>query len=130
MPIGAHVGKQIRELRQRYNSGEGISQEALAGHIGVTPNTISRWETGVYRPSLEDLEKLARFFAVPIMRFFPSEHHDEANSDQLLMLLRAAKQLHPDDLEELTKFAEFRRARRIYAGKSRPRAGRKGSKHK
>ena len=45
-------------------------------------------------------------------------------------LLRTARQLHPEDMEELIKYAEFRRARRIYKDKSRPRSGRKGGKHK
>jgi hypothetical protein len=30
----------------------------------------------------------------------------------------------------LQKYAEFRRARGIYQGKTRPKAGRKGGKHK
>jgi hypothetical protein len=36
-----------------------------------------------------------------------------------LSLLRTVKQLHPDDLEELRKYAEFRKARRIYEGKNK-----------
>jgi len=123
-----YVAEQIRELRINYNSGEGLSQEALAEHLKVAANTISRWETRVYRPSLDDLEKLARFFGVSIMSFFPSEQN--VDSDDMAALLRTARQLHPSDLEELIKYAEFRRARRIYKGKSRPRTGRKGGKNK
>ena len=123
-----YVSSQIRELRINYNSGEGLSQEALAKHLKVAPNTISRWETGIYRPSLEDLEKLARFFSVSIMSFFPLETNPD--NDNLATLLRTARQLHPADLEELVKYAEFRRARRIYKGKSRPRSGRKGGTQK
>lgn len=123
-----YVAGQLRELRINYNSGEGLSQDALAKYLKVAPNTISRWETGIYRPSLEDLEKLARFFGVSIMSFFPPDA--SVNNDNLATLLRTARQLHPADLEELVKYAEFRRARRIYKGKSRPRAGRKGGKPK
>jgi transcriptional regulator with XRE-family HTH domain len=128
MPLLDYVANQIRQLRTGYNSGEGLSQEALAKHLKVAPNTISRWETCFYRPGLEDLEKLARFFGVSIMSFFPSEAY--VDSDSMAALLRTARQLHPADLEELIKYAEFRRARRIYKGKSRPRSGRKGGKHK
>ena len=129
MRILDYVANQIRQLRNSYNSGEGLSQEALANHIKVAPNTISRWETGMYRPSLEDLEKLARFFGVSMMSFFPPEG-SEKDEDRVMALLRTARQLHPADLEELMKYAEFRKARRIYQGKSRPRPGRKGGKHK
>ena len=124
MEIFQYVADQIKQLRGAYNSGEGISQEALAKQIKVASNTISRWENGLYRPSLADLEKLARFFGVSMMKFFPPDDI-EPDQDNLLTLLRTARQLHPVDLEELTKYAEFRKARRIYEGKTRPKAGRK-----
>jgi transcriptional regulator with XRE-family HTH domain len=124
MDLLEHVARQIREFRENYNSGEGLSQETLASELDVAANTISRWETGTYRPSLEDLERLARFFGVSIMQFLPPETATSDN-DSLAALLRTARQLHPLDLEELNKYAEFRRARTIYQGKSRPRPGRK-----
>ena len=124
MDILQYVAQQIKALRDHYNSGEGLSQEALATALKVAPNTISRWETATYRPGLEDLEKLSRFFGVSIMHFFPPESVKQDN-DNLVALLRTARQLHPEDLDELRKYAEFRRARSIYKGKSRPVAGRK-----
>ena len=130
MDLLDHVAARIKDLRVSYNSGEGLSQEALAIHLKVAPNTISRWETGTYRPSLKDLERISRFFGVSMMSFFPEEMVDEDEDENLKALLRTARQLHPADLEELRKYAEFRRARGIYQGKSRPKAGRKGAKHK
>ena len=130
MDLLDHVAARIKDLRVSYNSGEGLSQEALASHLKVAPNTISRWETGTYRPSLKDLERISRFFGVSMMSFFPEEMVDEDEDENLKALLRTARQLHPADLEELRKYAEFRRARGIYQGKSRPKAGRKGAKHK
>ena len=130
MDLLDHVAARIKDLRVSYNSGEGLSQDALATHLKVAPNTISRWETGTYRPSLKDLERISRFFGVPMMSFFPEEMVDDDEDENLKALLRTARQLHPADLEELRKYAEFRRARGIYQGKTRPRAGRKGGKHK
>ena len=130
MDLLDHVAAKIRDLRVSYNSGEGLSQESLAAHLKVAPNTISRWETGTYRPSLKDLERISRFFGVSIMSFFPSEMVDEDEDENLKALLRTARQLHPADLEELRKYAEFRRARGIFQGKTRPQPGRKGSTHK
>jgi transcriptional regulator with XRE-family HTH domain len=129
IPLLNHVAEHIRDLRKHYNSGEGISQEALAHQLKVAANTVSRWETGIYRPGLEDLEKLARFFGISIISFFPQDMAEPENDD-LLALLRTARQLHPEDLEELRKYAEFRKARRIYKGRSRPQPGRTGAKHK
>ena len=130
MDLLDHVAAKIKELRVSYNSGEGLSQEALAAHLKVAPNTISRWETGTYRPSLKDLERISRFFGVSMMSFFPPDMVDENEDENLHALLRTARQLHPADLEELRKYAEFRRARGIYQGKTRPKAGRKGGKQK
>ena len=130
MDLLDHVAARIKDLRISYNSGEGLSQESLAAHLKVAPNTISRWETGTYRPSLKDLERISRFFGVSMMSFFPEQMVDEDEDENLKALLRTARQLHPADLEELRKYAEFRRARGIYQGKTRPKAGRKGGKQK
>jgi transcriptional regulator with XRE-family HTH domain len=130
MDLLDYLAARIRELRVSYNNGEGLSQETLATHLNVAPNTISRWETGTYRPSVTDLERMTRFFGVSINSFFPSELIDENEAESLKALLRTARQLHPADLEELQKYAEFRRARGIFQGKTRPKPGRKGGKHK
>ena len=130
MDLLDHVAARIRELRVSYNSGEGLSQEALAIRLKVAPNTISRWETGTYRPSLKDVERVARFFGVSIMSFLPLELIDAEEDENLKALLRTARQLHPADLDELRKYAEFRRARAIYEGRTRPKPGRKGTKQR
>ena len=130
MDLLDHIAARIKDLRVNYNNGEGLSQDSLANNLNVAANTISRWETGTYRPSVKDLEKISRFFGVSINSFFPSEMVSEDEDENLKALLRTARQLHPADLEELRKYAEFRRARGIYQGKTRPQPGRKGSKHK
>ena len=130
MDLLDYLAARIRDLRVSYNSGEGLTQESLATHLKVAPNTISRCETGTYRPGVKDLERLSRFFGVSVQSFFPPELVDEDEDENIKALLRTAKQLHPADLEELRHYAEFRRARGIYEGKTRPQPGRKGSKHK
>jgi transcriptional regulator with XRE-family HTH domain len=123
MNLFEYVGHQIRDLRLNYGGGQGLSQEALARALGVAANTISRWETATYKPTLEDLDKLARFFGVSILTFFPPE--ETPVNDQIAALLRTAQQLEPEDLEELRRYAEFRQARSLYGGPAPARAGRK-----
>ncbi|MBD1865273.1 MULTISPECIES: helix-turn-helix transcriptional regulator [Trichocoleus] len=113
MSITEYVGGRIREIRKM----KGLSQEALAQAMGTTANTISRWETATYRPTIDDLERLSRFFEITITDFFPPE--EEPDNVQITALLRAAKQLSPDDLEELRNYAEFRKARGLYRGTSK-----------
>lgn len=123
MNLVEYVGHRIKDLRSHYGAGEGISQDALAKALDVAANTVSRWETGTYRPSLEDLESLSRFFGISVLEFFPPE--DVPKNDKVSALLRAASQLSENDLDELRRYAEFRRARGLYADGTRPTAGRK-----
>lgn len=104
--IYEQIGKQIRELRTALR-GQGISQEDLAQAVDTTANTVSRWETATYKPSISDLEKLARFFGTPITVFFPQpEPKSRTNA-----LLSATADLDDDNLEEVTLYAQFRRMR-------------------
>lgn len=112
-----HVGAKIREFRTHFG-GKGISQEVLAEKVGVAVNTISRWETATYQPTIKDLEQLARFFGKSVLEFFPNEAPTE--NEQLTALMRAAKELDPSDLEELRRYAEFRKARKIMASTKGP----------
>lgn len=121
----AHVGKRIRELRTGFNGGKGLSQIALGKALRVTANTISRWETATYQPGLRDLERLSRFFGVSIGEFLPDAR--VRTDERIDALLRTARDLPASDLEELRRFAEFRRAHAIYP-RGRPRPGRKPRK--
>jgi transcriptional regulator with XRE-family HTH domain len=105
--IYKQIGDKVRELRTSLQ-GKGISQEELARAIKTTANTISRWETATYKPTVSDLEKLARFFGLPVTFFFPQLQP----SSRMNKLLSATGDLNDDDLEEVTLYALFRKARR------------------
>jgi transcriptional regulator with XRE-family HTH domain len=107
-----HIGQKIRELRTAYPKGT-LSQDALAGELKVAANTVSRWETGRYKPTPEDLNKLARFFSVPITVFFPDLNADSA---RVTALTSATGGLAEKDFEEVLRYAEFRKARRALEG--------------
>lgn len=55
-------GNYIFTLRSR----AGLSQSELAAKVGVTNRAVSKWETGVSKPSTETLRKLAALFHVSI----------------------------------------------------------------
>ena len=76
------IGKKIRELRLKYPKGE-MSQDAVAEQLGIASNTVSRWETGTYKPTPEDLDKLARLFEVSITVFFTELQHDDSRASML-----------------------------------------------
>lgn len=122
MTLLEFVAARIRDLRTSYG-GTGLSQESLAKELGVATNTISRWETGVYRPALEDLEKLARFFNVSVLEFFPGQ--ESPQNQEVAALMRAASNLSEDDVRELRRYAEFRKAQKLYKEGQKPTAGRR-----
>jgi transcriptional regulator with XRE-family HTH domain len=71
-------------------------------------NTVSRWETGTYKPTAEDLDNLARLFKVSITVFFPNLQHDDS---RIAALTSATGGLNNEDFEEVIRYAEFRKAR-------------------
>ncbi len=110
------IGKKIRELRG------GLSQDKLASELGIAPNTLSRWETGKYKPTAEDLDKLARHFKVPITVFFP----DQINSnDRIAALTSATGGLDEKDFDEIIRYAEFRKARQVLKRSKSPKTRKK-----
>jgi transcriptional regulator with XRE-family HTH domain len=111
--IYEYIGQKIRELRGS------MSQEQLGEKIGVGGNTVSRWETGTYKPTPEDLDKLARLFKVSITIFFPDLKPDEG---RIAALASATGGLADHDFEEVIRFAEFRKARRTLESAKRSRS--------
>ena len=111
MDLFEYVGNQIREYRTQYGK-TGLSQDALATKLGVATNTVSRWETATYKPDLADLEKISRALDRSILDFFPQQ--DGKGDDRLSALMRAANDLDESDLEELRRYAEYRKARSLY----------------
>ena len=97
------IGEKIKDLRKIYGN---ISQDDLAKELKVSSNTVSRWETSTYKPSVEDLQKIANFFGVDITSFFPA-----IENPKLQALMSATGNLADKDIEELTEYAKFRKVR-------------------
>ena len=56
------IGENIRKLRKL----RGVTQEALADRLNVTPQAISRWESEAGFPAIEYLPDLAGFFGISV----------------------------------------------------------------
>lgn len=59
--IKKSIGEVIKSHRTKCN----MTQEFVAEHMGVTRQTISKWETGINEPSTSNLLQLAKLFNVP-----------------------------------------------------------------
>jgi len=68
------TGQRIAELRKHH----GLSQEALGEALGVTRQSISKWESDAALPEIEKLVALSRLFQLPVGALLgveePSDH--------------------------------------------------------
>ena len=62
----SNVRLRIAELRRKKH----ISQQQLADVVGVSFQTISKWENGHAMPDITNLPVLAEYFNVPVKNFF------------------------------------------------------------
>lgn len=60
------LGNQIKMLRTQ----RGITQEALAGQLGVSPQAVSKWERNAALPDMQLLPALSAYFGVTIDALF------------------------------------------------------------
>lgn len=63
------IGERISSELKR-NS---LNQTQLAKMVGVTASAVSYWIMGKSYPTIDNLNKLAEIFAIPIRTFFPCE---------------------------------------------------------
>ena len=56
------IGKRIAHLRKE----KGLTQEELAGHMGVSPQAVSKWENDQTCPDISALPKLASLLGVTV----------------------------------------------------------------
>ena len=57
-----HIGNKIRELRKK----KGITQEGLASVLSVSPQAVSKWESGLTYPDMEMIPVIAGYFEVSL----------------------------------------------------------------
>lgn len=89
------IGARVQAARKRAK----LSQEALAGGVGRTPESISNIERGKQLPNIETLSELARVLKVPLSEFFEGLEAKNAVSRERAQLeaelLETARQMAP-----------------------------------
>ena len=64
-----NIGKRIKEIRVKNN----VTQRELAEKLGLTLNTVSRYETGERRPRIDTVIKIAKALDVEPSDLFTGE---------------------------------------------------------
>lgn len=70
---------QLQKLRKERN----VTQEALAAHLGVSPQAVSKWENGSY-PDGDLLPKIADFFGVSIDYLYGRAKEDSSVAQKVM----------------------------------------------
>ncbi len=76
-----HIGQNIRRLRQE----QGLSQEALAELLNITPAAVSKWENGITSPDLSQLVPLTTIFHVTADQLLGIGSQDENAAIEALL---------------------------------------------
>ena len=89
MDIKRAVGKRLKIVRQR----NGLTQEQLAEHVGLSPKYISGIERGVENPTMDILLRVAKILGVEpydLFLFGESEESEKALRKGIEKMVREA----------------------------------------
>lgn len=92
------IGNQIKQLRMR----RGITQEAMAQHLGVTAQAVSKWERGAATPDIGLLPEISAYFGVTIDELFSLS--DDTRMDRIQNMIWDVRYLDPADVEKEQRF--------------------------
>lgn len=92
------IGTQIKALRLR----KGITQEALAQHLGVSAQAVSKWERNVTAPDIELLPAISAFFGTTIDTLF--DLTDDNRMERIQNMLWDERQLKAEEAEAARVF--------------------------
>lgn len=106
-----NLGSNIRHLRKNAN----LTQEQLADKLGVSYQSVSRWENGTTYPDMELIPSLAGIFGVStdILFGMPEQEKESAAARTLKELVKASLE-NPVDAETVNCL--IRDIRRNYLG--------------
>ena len=92
------IGNQIKALRLR----RGTTQEALAQHLGVTAQAVSKWERGAATPDISMLPEISAYFGVTIDELFSIS--DETRMARIQNMLWDDRYYDPAEVESTREF--------------------------
>ena len=110
-----YFGESIKSLRNE----RGMSQEELSLNVGTTKASISKYERGIQRPTLEVAKKIADFFGISLEElsnpnYVASDKIDAKSAKEIIGLdkgylkairLAKANNIDPDELIKMMEFA-------------------------
>lgn len=92
---GGGAALKLSEKIQYYRKRAGLSQEALAAKLGLSRQSVSKWETGESQPETAKLAALSAALGVSVDRLLSEDGQEareasEGRADRLPRILRGA----------------------------------------
>ena len=109
------LGERLRDAREYL----GFSQEDISSYLGVPRSALSLMETGQRKVDSFELKKLAALYKRPLEYFTGDDTVASSFTADIKHLARKVSELSQDDREELSRFADFLRARKQKGGTTR-----------
>lgn len=115
--MNLNIGSVIKRLRMEHS----VTQEELAGYLGISYQAVSKWENETTMPDITLLPKLAAFFGIKIDELFSVNHDDELERiDNILhfetmtdknysyakRILDGILREYPDDISAIKRYAK------------------------
>lgn len=94
-------GKKLKSLRELAS----MSQKDLAEKIEVSTVMISQYENNKKMPSRETIKKIAEVFGISSSDLI-GDSVEEEQSDEIIILNRAAKKMTPEKRKKLLEMAK------------------------
>ena len=89
-----NIGNKIRELRKK----KGITQEVLASVLSVSPQAVSKWESGLTYPDMEMIPVIAGYFEVSMDILF--DYDVREMKAKIQKIIKDARKYFFDDTEK------------------------------
>lgn len=74
-----NIGEKLYQLRKK----SGLSQEQLGYEVGVSRQTISKWEQGAMQPNLENIQLLSSVLKVDITYFLSNNYENKVADKEI-----------------------------------------------
>ena len=93
-----NIGAKIKAMRHSAS----MTQEQLADRLGVSPQAVSKWESGTNMPDIQILPELSVIFGVTIDSLF--DMTDESKLERIGNMLEDVRFLTEDDFRNTEKY--------------------------
>ena len=102
-PLKIGIGQQVRKLRKQFK----LTLKDLSLKIDCHPKTLSNVEMGIARPSIAYLQKLSKFFKVPIDFIASGGQVSGVENDRVNIMMAGLKRLDGKDVDTVWNIYEL-----------------------